>query len=48
MLRTGSNKTWKSQEMTFDPETRYMDATAFWVTATKAVIAMASSDGILR
>lgn len=48
MIRTGSNKTWKSQELTFDPETRYMDATAFWITDQLAVIVLASSDGILR
>ncbi|XP_047474856.1 WD repeat-containing protein 6-like isoform X2 [Penaeus chinensis] len=48
MIRTGNNKTWKSQELTFDPETRYMDATAFWVTDQLAVIVLASSDGILR
>ncbi|XP_071533185.1 tRNA (34-2'-O)-methyltransferase regulator WDR6 isoform X2 [Panulirus ornatus] len=48
MLRTGSSKTWKSQEPTFDPETRYMDAAAFWVTKTQAVVALASSDGLLR
>lgn len=48
MIRTGSNKTWKSQELTFDPETRYMDATAFWITEELAVIVLASSDGVLR
>lgn len=48
MIRTGSNKTWKSQELTFDPETRYMDATAFWITDKLAVIVLASSDGVLR
>nr|XP_053629192.1 WD repeat-containing protein 6-like isoform X2 [Cherax quadricarinatus] len=48
MLRTGSHKTWKSQELTFDPETRFMDATAFWLTETKALLALASSDGLLR
>nr|XP_045614269.1 WD repeat-containing protein 6-like [Procambarus clarkii] len=48
MLRTGSHKTWKSQELTFDPETRYMDATAFWITKTRALLALASSDGVLR
>ncbi|KAK3874778.1 hypothetical protein Pcinc_020314 [Petrolisthes cinctipes] len=48
MLRTGSHKTWKSQELTFDPETRYMDATAFWITESIAFVLLASSDGILR
>ncbi|XP_064098237.1 tRNA (34-2'-O)-methyltransferase regulator WDR6-like [Macrobrachium nipponense] len=48
MLRTGSNKTWKSQEMTFDPETRYMEAKAFWVSREKALIILASSDGFVR
>ncbi|KAK7008171.1 hypothetical protein SK128_027141 [Halocaridina rubra] len=48
MLRTGSSKTWKSQEMTLDPETRYMSATAHWVSHTKAFIVLASSDGFLR
>ncbi|XP_068226019.1 tRNA (34-2'-O)-methyltransferase regulator WDR6 [Palaemon carinicauda] len=48
MLRTGSNKTWKSQEMTYDPETRYMEATAFWFSKEKSLIILASSDGFIR
>lgn len=48
MLRTGSHKTWRHQHLTFDPETRYMDAAAFWVTSSLALVALASSDGFLR
>ncbi|XP_050718661.1 uncharacterized protein LOC126999789 [Eriocheir sinensis] len=48
MLRTGSHKTWRHQQLTFDPETRYMAAAAFWVTSSVALVALASSDGFLR
>lgn len=48
MLRTGCRKTWRSQHLTLDPETRYMGATAFWVSSSQALVALASSDGFLR
>lgn len=48
MLRTGSHKTWRNQQLTFDPETRYMAAAGFWVTSSVALVALASSDGFLR
>lgn len=48
MLRTGSHKTWRNQQLTFDPETRYMAAAAHWITSSLALVALASSDGFLR
>lgn len=48
MLRTGSHKTWRNQQLTFDPETRYMAAVAHWITPSLALVALASSDGFLR
>ncbi|XP_045122840.1 WD repeat-containing protein 6-like isoform X3 [Portunus trituberculatus] len=48
MLRTGCHRDWKRQHLTLDPETRYMGATAFWVSSSQAVVALASSDGFLR
>uniref|UniRef100_A0A0P4W420 tRNA (34-2'-O)-methyltransferase regulator WDR6 n=1 Tax=Scylla olivacea TaxID=85551 RepID=A0A0P4W420_SCYOL len=48
MLRTGCHRNWKRQHLTLDPETRYMGATAFWVSSSQALVALASSDGFLR
>ena len=48
MLRSGGHRTWKSQHLTLDPETRYMGATALWVSSALALVALASSDGFLR
>ena len=48
MLRGNASKLWKNQELIFDPETRYMDGCAQWITDSVAIIVLASSDGFIR
>lgn len=48
MLREESSRSWKKTTPAFDPETRYMDALAFWVKEDQALVILASSDGFIR
>ncbi|KAB7495710.1 WD repeat-containing protein 6 [Armadillidium nasatum] len=48
MLQPESERSWKSEFPAFDPETRYMDSLAFWISEGSAIFILASSDGFIR